>query len=85
MPPLTRRILIQLAIFVTIALIGGAVMVFGYIKVPAMVGIGRYEVTVELPRAAGLYRAATSPIGEPRSVGSKVCTSPTPVSRRCSR
>jgi phospholipid/cholesterol/gamma-HCH transport system substrate-binding protein len=54
-PPLTRRILIQLVIFATVALVGGAVMVFGYIQVPAMFGIGRYRVTVELPQAAGLY------------------------------
>ena len=55
MPPLSRRVLIQLAIFVIVALLGGAVMVFGYIQLPAMFGIGRYRVTVELPRAAGLY------------------------------
>ena len=55
MPPLTRRILIQLGIFATVALIGGAVMMFGYLKLPATFGIGRYNVTVELPRAAGLY------------------------------
>ena len=55
MPPLTRRILIQLGIFATVALIGGAVMVFGYLKLPATFGIGHYNVTVELPRAAGLY------------------------------
>ena len=55
MPPLTRRILIQLGIFATVALIGGAVMTFGYLKLPATFGIGRYNVTVELPRAAGLY------------------------------
>lgn len=55
MPPLTRRVLIQLAIFATVALIGGAVMIFRYIEVPSMLGIGRYTVTVELPRAAGLY------------------------------
>jgi phospholipid/cholesterol/gamma-HCH transport system substrate-binding protein len=45
----------QLAIFMIIALIGGAVMVFGYIQLPEMFGIGRYKVTVELTRAAGLY------------------------------
>lgn len=55
MPPLSRRILVQLAIFVVVALAGGAVMVFGYIQLPAMFGIGRYRVTVELPQAAGLY------------------------------
>ncbi len=55
MPPLSRRVLIQLAIFVIVALVGGAVMVFDYIQLPAMIGIGRYRVTVELPQAAGLY------------------------------
>ena len=55
MPPLSRRVLIQLAIFVIVALVGGAVMVFGYIQLPAMFGVGRYRVTVELPQAAGLY------------------------------
>ena len=55
MPPLTLRIRIQLAIFAVVALVFGAAMVFGYIRVPAMLGIGRYQVTVELPRTAGLY------------------------------
>ncbi|ORB73345.1 MCE family protein [Mycobacterium scrofulaceum] len=55
MPPLSRRILIQLAVFVIVALAGGAVMAFGYIQLPAMFGVGRYRVTVELPQAAGLY------------------------------
>lgn len=55
MPPLTRRIRVQLAVFAVIALISGAAMAFGYIRLPAMFGIGRYQVTVELPRTAGLY------------------------------
>ncbi len=55
MPPLTLRIRIQLAIFAVVALVFGAAMVFGYIRLPAMFGIGRYQVTVELPRTAGLY------------------------------
>ena len=33
-------------------------MAFGYIRLPAMLfGVGRYTVTVELPRAGGLYAA----------------------------
>ncbi|MGV0834365.1 MCE family protein [Mycolicibacterium thermoresistibile] len=53
---LNRRIRIQLAIFLAVSLIGGAVMVFGYMKAPGnYFGIGRYTVTVELPAAAGLY------------------------------
>lgn len=55
MPPLTLRIRIQLAIFTAVALVFGAAMVFGYIRLPAMFGIGRYQVTVDLPRSAGIY------------------------------
>jgi len=55
MPPLTTRIRIQLAIFLAVTLIGAAAMIFGYIRLPAMFGIGRYQVTVELPRTAGVY------------------------------
>lgn len=55
MPPLTLRIRIQLAVFVLITVIGAAAMMFGYIRLPAMFGIGRYQVTVELPRTAGVY------------------------------
>lgn len=55
MPPLTLRIRIQLAVFAVVALSFAAAMVFGYIRLPAMFGIGRYQVTVELPRTAGVY------------------------------
>lgn len=56
---LNRRIQIQLALFVTIAIVAGAVMIFAYMKLPAMLfGAGQYDVTVELPRAAGLYPSA---------------------------
>ena len=52
---LHRRILIQLAIFVMVALIAGAVMIFGYIKAPTtLFGVGHYNVTVQLPQAGGL-------------------------------
>ncbi|RDH75582.1 MCE family protein [Mycolicibacterium moriokaense] len=55
MPPLTLRIRIQLVIFAVVTLIFGAAMLFGYIRLPAMFGIGHYQVTVELPRTAGAY------------------------------
>ena len=55
MPPLSLRIRIQLVVFALITLIGAAAMIFGYIRLPAMFGIGRYQVTVELPRTAGIY------------------------------
>lgn len=51
----SRRILIQLAVFGVVSLVAGTVMVFGYIRVPAMFGIGRYTVTMELPSSGGLY------------------------------
>ncbi|WP_428338961.1 MCE family protein [Mycobacterium sp.] len=52
---LNRRTLIQLAIFSVIALAGVGIMAFGYIRLPAMFGIGQYKVTIELPRSGGLY------------------------------
>ncbi|GAY17540.1 MCE family protein [Mycobacterium sp. shizuoka-1] len=55
---LSRWIKLQLAIFGVVTVVAGAVMVFGYINVPAMMGIGRYTVTVQLPRAGGLYEGA---------------------------
>jgi phospholipid/cholesterol/gamma-HCH transport system substrate-binding protein len=54
---LNRRVRLQLAIFTIVAVVAGAVMIFGYIKVPALAGVGRYTVTVQLPEAAGLYKS----------------------------
>jgi phospholipid/cholesterol/gamma-HCH transport system substrate-binding protein len=53
---LSRRIILQLAIFAVVAVVAGAVMLIGYIKVPALLGVGRYTVNVELPRSGGLYK-----------------------------
>ena len=52
---LTKWIRIQLAIFVVISVVAGVLMIFGYINVPALIGVGQYTVTVQLPRAGGLY------------------------------
>ncbi|MGV0837557.1 MCE family protein [Mycolicibacterium thermoresistibile] len=53
---LDRRIKIQLTLFTIIALVAGSIIVFGYMKAPALLfGVNRYTVTVELTRAAGLY------------------------------
>ena len=52
---LTRQMLIQLAIFTVLAVSAVAIMVFGYMRVPEMVGIGQYKVTLELPETGGLY------------------------------
>ncbi|MGV0580203.1 MlaD family protein [Mycolicibacterium elephantis] len=53
---LTRRIRLQLAMFTVIAISGVAVLLLGYVDLPArLFGIDRYRVTVELPESAGLY------------------------------
>lgn len=56
---LNRLIRIQLAVFAAVSLTAASIMIFGYLKVPALLfGIGRYKVTMQLPRAAGLYPRA---------------------------
>jgi phospholipid/cholesterol/gamma-HCH transport system substrate-binding protein len=52
---LSRAIWTQLAILAAITLIACSIMAFGFVKVPALLGIGRYDVTLELPAAGGLY------------------------------
>ncbi|MDQ1463253.1 MAG: phospholipid/cholesterol/gamma-HCH transport system substrate-binding protein, partial [Actinomycetota bacterium] len=70
---LTRRIWIQLAIFVVVALTAMLVMAFGYVKVPKLLGVGTYDVTVQLPEAGGLYERANvtyrgTEVGQVKSV-----------------
>ncbi|MGY4712205.1 MCE family protein [Mycolicibacterium sp. CBM1] len=53
---LSRRMLIQLAIFTFIAVTAIAVMALQFLKLPAkMFGVGRYSVSMELPESGGLY------------------------------
>ena len=44
-----------MAIFAVMATTALAVMVFGYMRLPTMLGVGQYRVTVELPETGGLY------------------------------
>ena len=53
---LPRRIWIQLAILAAVTLIGCGVMAFGFVNVPALIGIGRYNVALQLPRPEGCTR-----------------------------
>lgn len=54
---LSKKILTQLVIFVLIAVIAGAVMIFNFINLPAMLfGVGEYRVTIQLPEAGGIYQ-----------------------------
>jgi phospholipid/cholesterol/gamma-HCH transport system substrate-binding protein len=55
---ISRRTKIQFALFTTIALVAAMIMLFAYMRAAAALGIGHYTVTVELPRAAGLYPRA---------------------------
>ncbi|GFG74508.1 MCE family protein [Mycobacterium botniense] len=53
---LTRFVRIQLTIFTITSIIGVLVMIFSYLQVPTLLGIGRVTVTLELPDTGGLYR-----------------------------
>jgi phospholipid/cholesterol/gamma-HCH transport system substrate-binding protein len=56
---LHRRVKLQLTLFAVVALVAGAIMIFGYIKLPTMLfGTGRYTVTVQFRQAAGLYASS---------------------------
>ncbi|GAC1644147.1 MAG: MlaD family protein [Mycobacterium sp.] len=70
---LPRPVWRQLATLATITVVSVGVMAFGFVKVPALVGIGRYTVTVELPASAGLYPTSVvtyrgSEIGDVKSI-----------------
>ncbi|MET0702730.1 MAG: MlaD family protein, partial [Mycobacterium sp.] len=53
---LTRFVRNQLIIFTIASIIGVAVMVFGYMQVPTLLGWGRITVKLELPSSGGLYQ-----------------------------
>ncbi|TCK01288.1 MCE family protein [Nocardia alba] len=55
---LTKFVHVQLAIFAVLTVIGLVVMGGTYIQLPAMFGIGRYGVTVQLAATGGLYPTA---------------------------
>lgn len=53
---LTRFVRNQLIIFTIASIVGVAVMVFAYMQVPTLLGVGRLNVKLELPASGGLYR-----------------------------
>ncbi|WP_067720940.1 MCE family protein [Nocardia yamanashiensis] len=55
---LTKFVKVQLAIFSVLTIIGLTAMAGSYVHVPAMFGIGRYDVTVQLAATGGLYQTA---------------------------
>jgi phospholipid/cholesterol/gamma-HCH transport system substrate-binding protein len=52
---LSRPVWTQLAVLAAITVVAIGVMAFSFVNVPALVGIGRYTVTVDLPASGGLY------------------------------
>jgi phospholipid/cholesterol/gamma-HCH transport system substrate-binding protein len=70
---LSRPVWTQLATLAAITVISVGVMAFGFVKVPALFGIGRYTVTVDLPASGGLYPTSVvtyrgTEIGRVRSI-----------------
>ena len=55
---LSRFVRSQLVIFAIVAVVSLVVMSASYLHLPAMVGIGRYQVTVKLAATGGLYPTA---------------------------
>jgi phospholipid/cholesterol/gamma-HCH transport system substrate-binding protein len=53
---LTRFVRNQLIIFTIASIVGVAVMLFTYMQVPTLLGLGRINVKLELPAAGGLYK-----------------------------
>lgn len=52
---LPRAVWRQLAVLAVITIVSVTVMTFGFVHLPALFGIGRYTVTVDLPVSGGLY------------------------------
>jgi virulence factor Mce-like protein len=55
---LTRFVRNQLIIFTIASIVGVAVMLFTYMQLPTLLGLGRINVKMELPAAGGLYNFA---------------------------
>jgi len=53
---LSKRIRIQLVVFLVVTVVAGSIMAFSYMRLPStLFGLGRYTVTMELAAAGGLY------------------------------
>ena len=53
---LTRFVRTQLVLFTIAAIIGVAIMLFTYMKLPTLLGLGRVTVNLQLPASGGLYQ-----------------------------
>lgn len=52
---LSRLVRVQLALFAVITVVALTVMALNYVRIPAQLGVGRVDMTVELDHAGGLY------------------------------
>jgi phospholipid/cholesterol/gamma-HCH transport system substrate-binding protein len=71
---ITRQVKIQLAIFGALTLIAMTLIVFVYVKVPAIVGIGQHSITADFTDGGGIYPFANVTyrgvtVGKVKSVG----------------
>lgn len=55
---ITRFVRIQLTIFAIVTVVAMVAMAIYYVKLPAMAGVGRYAVQLNLPNTGGLYQNA---------------------------
>ena len=55
---LTRLIKTQLGLFLVLAVAAVVVLVWYFLRIPSLVGIGRYTLYAQLPQSGGLYRTA---------------------------
>lgn len=53
---LTRFVRTQLIIFTVASIVGVAIMLFAYIQIPTLLGLGRLTVKLDLPATGGLYK-----------------------------
>jgi phospholipid/cholesterol/gamma-HCH transport system substrate-binding protein len=71
---LTRTIKIQIIAFIIVAIVSLIITAITYLRLPAMLfGVGRYSVTVELPKSGNLYANANvtyrgTEVGEVKAV-----------------
>jgi phospholipid/cholesterol/gamma-HCH transport system substrate-binding protein len=55
---LTRLIKTQLALLTAVAVVAVVVLGWYFLRIPSLVGVGRYTLYAELPQSGGLYRTA---------------------------
>ena len=53
---LTRFVRTQLIIFTIASIVDVAIMLFAYIQIPTLLGVGRLTVKLDLPATGGLYK-----------------------------